>query len=123
MAGQNPAYQLCNAREFMLQPFLFAASPPRQQDEDTVLHVSNLTRNVTEAHLQEIFSTYGRIVAVDIGECRQNATRPLAPSLTGSAACDAAVDEKVGLPRGWARIEYAAGRDAEVAQHLMDGVS
>ena len=33
-----------------------------------MLHVSNLTRNVTEAHLQEIFSTYGSVVAVDVGE-------------------------------------------------------
>ncbi len=33
-----------------------------------------------------------------------------------------AVDEKVGLPRGWARVEYVKGTDAEVAQHLLDGV-
>lgn len=42
-------------------------TPPRQADEDTVLHVSNLTRNVSDAHLLEIFSTYGRVLSVDLG--------------------------------------------------------
>lgn len=105
-----------------------ADTPPRDEvqlqgeNEDTVLHVSNLTRNVSEAHLREIFSTYGNVASVELGK---RAHKPGVGEYV--ASCDsslvAAVDEKVGLPRGWARVEFAAGRDAEVAQHLMDGVS
>lgn len=61
--------------------------PPTAQDGDaaTRLVVGNLTRNVTEDHLNEIFSTYGKLKSVEL-----------------------AMDKAVNLPRGFAHVEYDA---------------
>ncbi|KAF4743526.1 hypothetical protein FOZ62_027413 [Perkinsus olseni] len=47
----------------------------------TTLHVSNLTRNINEDHLYEIFGTFAEVVDVDL-----------------------AIDDKVNLPKGYAHI-------------------
>jgi RNA recognition motif-containing protein len=62
------------------------------------LHVSKLTRNVSEEHVKEIFSTFGEL-----------------------ASCSLAVDERVQLPKGYAVVEYVNREDAERAKELMDG--
>ena len=41
-----------------------------KKDEGVVIHISNLTYNVNEAHLKEIFSGIGSISSVSI--CRKN---------------------------------------------------
>jgi RNA recognition motif-containing protein len=53
-----------------------AAEP---SDDNTRLHVGHLTRNVTDAHIREIFGTFGSLRGVDL-----------------------AIDKMVNLPRcGW----------------------
>ncbi|KAG5178410.1 hypothetical protein JKP88DRAFT_148702, partial [Tribonema minus] len=63
-----------------------------------VLHVSNLTRNVKAAHLQEIFGCYGTVAKVEL-----------------------AIDKKLGLPKGYAFVEFSNRTDAEQAQLYLDG--
>lgn len=70
-----------------------------QDDATTRLVVGNLTRNVTEDHLREIFGTYGKLVSVDL-----------------------AIDKAVNLPRGFAHVEFAALEDAQKAiDHMHEG--
>ena len=71
-----------------------AASPP----QSARLHVSALTRNVTGAHVQEIFSTYGKVKSAEL-----------------------AMDRTVNLPRGFAYVEFENRQEAEAAQAHMDG--
>lgn len=70
------------------------------QDSDRVtkLVVGNLTRNVTEDHIREIFSTYGAVRFVEL-----------------------AMDLRVNLPRGYAHVEYESREDAEKAIEHMNG--
>ncbi|KAF0991710.1 LOW QUALITY PROTEIN: hypothetical protein HZS_4211 [Henneguya salminicola] len=70
--------------------------PPKS--EATTVHVSNITRNIKEEHLNEIFNVYGKVVEVDL---------PLS------------VDLK--LPRGYARIKYEKNNEANLAKEHMDG--
>ncbi|KAF9449886.1 RNA-binding domain-containing protein, partial [Macrolepiota fuliginosa MF-IS2] len=63
-----------------------------------VVVVTNLTRNVVEAHLQTIFSFYGEIVKIDL-------------PLFG----------KSGQNRGKAALEYADSTSAHRAFEHMDG--
>ena len=58
--------------------------------------MGNLTRNVTEEHLNEIFSTYGKLKNVEL-----------------------AIDKQVNLPRGFAHVEYDAHGDAQKAIDFM----
>ena len=60
--------------------------------------VGNLTRNVTEVHIKEIFAHYGPIKSVDL-----------------------AIDRQVNLPKGFAHIEFEARDDAEKAMDYMNG--
>ena len=69
------------------------AEPP----QTTKLHVGRLTRNVTEAHLREIFGTFGPLKLVDL-----------------------VLDKTVNLSRGYAYVEYETVEDAEKAQVHMD---
>ena len=61
---------------------------------DTILHVANLRT----AHLQEIFGRYGELKGVEL-----------------------AMASRVGLPKGWARVEFWKQADAEDAVTYMDG--
>lgn len=62
----------------------------------TRLVVGNLTRNITEEHLSEIFSTYGKLKHVEL-----------------------AIDKQVNLPRGFAHVEYDEHQDAQKAIDFM----
>jgi RNA recognition motif-containing protein len=76
-------------------------SSSRERDHrDRTVRVSNLSRNVSDEHLIEIFRHYGPIVAVDM---------PLAPH-----------PAMEGLPVGHAFITYEDHRDAEDAEDCMD---
>jgi RNA recognition motif-containing protein len=59
--------------------------------------VSKLTRNVTEEHLREIFSTYGTLIH-----------------------CELAIDERYQLPKGYAIIEYDTQAQADAAHEYMN---
>ena len=52
----------------------------------TRLHVGNLSRNVTQMHLEEIFSTYGKVshaeLVVDRRVVRDTRHQPHAPGTT-----------------------------------------
>eukprot|EP00727_Mastigamoeba_balamuthi_P001943 m51a1_g11746 putative arginine serine-rich protein 45-like (779) ;mRNA; r:160533-163479 len=68
------------------------------QEEHKVLLVTKLTRNVRQEHLNEIFAEYGKLKNVEFG-----------------------FDRAVGLPKGFARLEYESVEDAEKAIRFMDG--
>eukprot|EP00656_Telonema_subtile_P023040 TRINITY_DN24349_c0_g2_i1.p1 TRINITY_DN24349_c0_g2~~TRINITY_DN24349_c0_g2_i1.p1 ORF type:complete len:215 (-),score=40.89 TRINITY_DN24349_c0_g2_i1:54-698(-) len=65
--------------------------------DGTVLHVNNLTRNVSAKHLEEIFGHYGTIKRVEL-----------------------AMDRRLNLPRGFAYVDFASRAEAEKA---MDGMN
>ncbi|KAI2647845.1 RNA-binding protein with serine-rich domain 1 [Labeo rohita] len=65
----------------------------------TKLHLGRLTRNVTKEHIQEIFSTYGKIKMIDMPPDR------LHPNLS----------------KGYAYVEYESPEDAQKALKHMDG--
>lgn len=67
-------------------------------NEESTLHVANLTRNVKTEHLLEIFSTYGRVKKVDLQ-----------------------IDQRVGLSKGNAYVEFDISKDAEQAMLYLDG--
>ena len=64
-----------------------------------MLFVTNLTRNVTQEHLQEIFGKYGKIKTVDVF-----------------------VEKRTNLPKGKALINFENRPSAEAAQTFMNGV-
>ncbi|KAI7839110.1 hypothetical protein COHA_007115 [Chlorella ohadii] len=64
----------------------------------TRLHVGHLTRNVTEAHVREIFGTFGKLRSVEL-----------------------AIDKVVNLPRGFAYVEFETRAAADKARGHMDG--
>ncbi|KAJ8630709.1 hypothetical protein MRB53_024032 [Persea americana] len=78
------------------------ASPPHRiaspAPESVVLHIDQLTRNVNEAHLKEIFSNFGVVVNVELS-----------------------VDVAVNIPRGYGYVEFKTRADAEKALLYMDG--
>ena len=73
-------------------------SPSPKGQQATRLVVGNLTRNVTEEHVREIFSPYGKLMSVDL-----------------------AIDATVNLPKGYAHIEYESREDAVKAIDFMNG--
>ncbi|KAG1667648.1 hypothetical protein FOA52_004675 [Chlamydomonas sp. UWO 241] len=75
-----------------------AKQPQPADDATTRLVVGNLTRNVSEDHVREIFSLYGTIKSVDL-----------------------AFDKAVNLPRGFAHVEYDVVGDAQKAIDYMNG--
>merc|ERR1711865_1370120 len=70
----------------------------QKKEKKLVLSVSNLTRNVNEDHLQEIFGLYGKVKETTL-----------------------AVDKNVGLPKGYAYVEYSSEREAEKAVEGLHG--
>jgi len=66
--------------------------------EESAIHVQNLTRNVKEGHLEEIFGHYGSVTKVNIEK-----------------------DTRNGAPKGNATITFATNKDAEQAVIYMDG--
>ena len=66
------------------------ATPGEGDDEPTRLHVGNLTRHVTQAHLREIFGTYGEVSHAEL-----------------------VVDRRVGLSKGHGFVEFQSRKDAE----------
>lgn len=69
-----------------------------EQPQTSRLHVGHLTRNVTEAHIKEIFANFGTVKSVDL-----------------------ALDKIVMLPRGFAYVEFETKDDAANAKLHMDG--
>merc|ERR1712054_78562 len=69
-----------------------------KRKDKLVLSVSKLTRNVNEDHLQEIFGLYGKVKEVTL-----------------------AVDKNVGLPKGYAYVEFSTEREAEKAVEGLHG--
>mmetsp|Transcript_33046 Transcript_33046/g.53652 ORF Transcript_33046/g.53652 Transcript_33046/m.53652 type:complete len:273 (+) Transcript_33046:112-930(+) len=65
--------------------------------ENTILHVTNLTKNVNKGILEEIFGNYGKVKDVELG-----------------------IDEKVKLPLGYAFVEMEDKDGAEKALKYMD---
>lgn len=63
----------------------------------TRLVVRNLTRNVTEDHIQEIFGCYGTLKSVEL-----------------------AVDRNVNLPRGYAHVDFETHEEAERALDYLN---
>ena len=72
-----------------------AGSPGPQT---TRLVVGNLTRNVSEEHIKEIFGHYGALKSVDL-----------------------AMDKTVNLPKGFAHVEFEKHEEAEKAIEFMNG--
>lgn len=68
------------------------------RDQDNLLHVSNLTRNVKASHLHEIFGHYGEIKSVDLE-----------------------IDKNVGLSKGFAHVRFQSAEDADEAMLHLDG--
>eukprot|EP00397_Hematodinium_sp_SG-2012_P051605 GEMP01060550.1.p1 GENE.GEMP01060550.1~~GEMP01060550.1.p1 ORF type:complete len:186 (+),score=45.10 GEMP01060550.1:72-629(+) len=64
--------------------------------KSTLLYISNLSRNVNDDHLKNIFGSYGKI---------QNAA--------------ISVDKTVGLPKGYAYVEFEHLKDADKAAECM----
>merc|ERR1719210_653419 len=74
-------------------------SKKRKSDKDKlVLSVSNLSRNVNEDHLREIFGNYGKVREATL-----------------------AIDKAVGLPKGYAYVEFSSEREAERAISYLNG--
>lgn len=63
------------------------------------LHVGNLTRNVNEEHLREIFGLFGKLQRVELGW-----------------------DRRTDLPKGFAYVEYEKHEHSLEAIKRMDGV-
>jgi RNA recognition motif-containing protein len=72
--------------------------PQNAATKTTRLHIGRLTRNVTQEHIHEIFSTFGKLKSVEV-----------------------AIDKVVNLPRGFAYVVYETRKDAEKARQYMDG--
>ena len=71
----------------------------RRREERKVVAVSNLSRNVNEEHLKEIFGNYGKVKEANL-----------------------AIDKTAGLPKGYAYVEFYEERDADRAiSHLNTG--
>ena len=71
----------------------------RANGSSAVLTVSNLTPNVTIAHLREIFEPFGPVATVEL-----------------------AIDRAAGLPKGYAYVEFGSHGYAEAAaRHLDEG--
>ena len=72
-------------------------APRRGKTEQVpkILHVSNLTRNVTADHLREIFSNFGTVKTVEL-----------------------AIDNDVQLPKGYAFVEYTEKEHVDAASGM-----
>ena len=75
---------------------LWHTKQAKEEGGATRLVVGNLTRNITEEHLNEIFSVYGKLKNVEL-----------------------AIDKRVNLPRGFAHVEYEEHGGAQKAIDFM----
>ncbi|KAL1508394.1 hypothetical protein AB1Y20_004504 [Prymnesium parvum] len=82
-----------------------ASPPPRRNERErpqppksAVLHVRNLTRNVTADHLREIFGNFGSVKSVEL-----------------------AMDKVANVSKGFAYVEFASRDHAQEAIGSMDG--
>jgi RNA-binding protein with serine-rich domain 1 len=75
-----------------------AAAPPLPLAKPQRVHIGGLSRNVTAAHLAEIFATYGELLSTEL-----------------------AVDRAFGLPRGYAFVEFLDAAAAAEARAHLDG--
>lgn len=92
-------YRVSNLQIFVtLLSQAAVGQPPLRDTRVTKVYVSKLTRNVTEEHVREIFGVYGSIKQAAL-----------------------VVDEKVGLPKGGANLEYEQHDQAARAVEYMDG--
>lgn len=82
----------------ILPPKENGRAPSPELRHRTKLHVGHLTRNVQEGHVKEIFSNFGDLKSVEL-----------------------AMDRFLGLPRGFAYVEYNIHEDAVKAQKHMNG--
>ncbi|ELR14500.1 RNA recognition motif domain containing protein, partial [Acanthamoeba castellanii str. Neff] len=71
---------------------------PRSLAQPKKLHVGNLTRNVNEEHLREIFGQWGKLLRVELGW-----------------------DRRIDQPKGFAYVEYDKYADSVEALKRMDG--
>lgn len=55
-----------------------ARPPPVDPDAPRRVHVGKLTRNVTDAHVKEIFSTWGEVLSAKVGARHARAPAPRA---------------------------------------------
>ncbi|GFH07979.1 eukaryotic translation initiation factor 3 subunit 4 [Haematococcus lacustris] len=72
--------------------------PDKRRDDQNSVRVTNLSEDVTEADLQELFRPFGHV------------TR-----------CFVAVDRETGENRGFAFVNYAMREDAERAIRALNG--
>ncbi|CAK9174968.1 unnamed protein product [Ilex paraguariensis] len=99
--GRSPPPQSKKVSPLPPPPPLPLPPPPRKASpipESLVLRVDELTRNVNENHLREIFSNFGEVVHVQL-----------------------AMDHTVNLSKGFGYVEFKMRVDAEKAQLHMDG--
>ena len=74
-----------------------APNPRKREDrEDSHLRIRGLTRNVTQAHIEEIMSTFGPLESVEL-----------------------AIDPVVHLPRGFADVAFKHDEDGRRAKEYM----
>lgn len=88
---------------------------PTEKPDAKVVIITNLTRNVVEAHLQTIFGFYGQIVKVDLplfGKCESHVYTYVSRMFILVSA---------GQNRGKAALEYADPPSAHKAASHMDG--
>ena len=94
------------------------ASPKNpDKSEAKVIIVTNLTRNVVEAHLNIIFGFYGQITKIDLplyGKCESINQLPISYARVTHR-------RKAGQNRGKAALEFADSPSAHKAASHMDG--
>jgi hypothetical protein len=82
-------------------PVAAAAAPaPRQEDGPTRLHVGHLTRNVSEAHVAEIFGTYGKLRGVELAIDKQVNLPRCAPCVCLHGGCHNAIPAAAAAATG-----------------------
>eukprot|EP01035_Chromulina_nebulosa_P017716 gene17716-23308_t len=67
-------------------------------NDDNVIHISNLSRNVKYDHLKEIFSNYGSVKSIELE-----------------------IDKRLGFNKGTAYIRFDSPTEAQEAMVRMDG--
>ena len=97
--GREPRGRSPDSRERGRSPDSRERGPRRGKPPvPKILHVSNLTRNVTADHLREIFGMFGTVKNVEL-----------------------AIDGEVQLPKGYAFVELEEREHCEAAIEHMDG--
>lgn len=98
MQDEEPQEDLVDKEVDSIEQSATLIDEDQPSNEESTLHVANLTRNVKSEHLLEIFSTYGKVKKVDLQ-----------------------IDQRVGLSKGNAYVEFDTSKDAEQAMLYLDG--